>query len=49
MEYEIKYKFLVKYIKDKIENDDYLDRNELKKILIALDVEIDEKEIEPNE
>jgi hypothetical protein len=44
MEYEIKYKFLTNYLKNKIENNDYLDIHELKKILEALEVEINKME-----
>ena len=46
---EAKYEFLTKYLKAKIENDEYMDKEELKKILIALEVEFQEKEKEENE
>lgn len=44
-----KYLFLVNYLRERIENDEYLDRAELKRILVALDVKFKEKEKKENE
>jgi hypothetical protein len=42
-EEKAKFEFLTKYLKRIVENDEYISRDELKKILIALDVEVVEK------
>lgn len=38
-----RYRFLINYLKEKIENGDYIDKDELKKILKSLDVEFKEE------
>ena len=38
-----KYRFLINYLKEKIESDIYIDRDELKKILKSLDVKFKEE------
>lgn len=43
------YVFLTNYLKAIIENDEYIDKNELKRILIALEVKFQEKEKKENE
>lgn len=45
----VNYEFLINYLKEIIVNDDFLDKRELKKILIALDVKFEEKHGTPNE
>ena len=46
---EVKYGFLVSYLKARVENNEYIDRDELKRILIALGFEIREKDEECKE
>ena len=43
---EAKYEFLTNYLKAKIENDEYMDKEELKRILIALEVKFQEIEFQ---
>ncbi len=45
----IKYETITNYLKARIENNDWLDANEIKRILIALEVGIKEKEKKENE
>lgn len=35
----MEYEFLINYLKARIENEEYIDRDELKRILIALGIE----------
>lgn len=45
----INYEFLINYLKERIIKDEYMDKKELKKILIALDVKFEEIHGTPNE
>lgn len=45
----IKYETITNYLKARIENKEWLDATEIKKLLIALEIEIKEEEKENNE